>query len=385
MRWTLALVAALLLSGCASKGADPAAAGIPATDLAAGNVTQTMFPLLFAGGTREASIPISETFVASDACFFGFPDCVGNAERTYDLTPVVPADVPVEMAISLESPGDINVDFEFTDAQFIQVSEESNGGSESIDATVVRAATGTLTLVLTFQFPRPDSAQGFAVAGTVHTVTRSDVVPPLLPVAVQLGPGDVVNATGDGLEQFVAFAPNGQTLRAVQYPFSLQVPEDGPSGTWFLVADADEAVRMTGPNQTLSARLLQYTETEPVPVAANQATTFTMDVAGHPFQAGVVLESVDSVNGFFGVAEVMGAHTVTLVTPDNVQVLQDGDSGSGCLPWCAFNPIGSFEWPYESAFLDEHLRPGTFTATVEMSTANNVQTYAWAVSIRQDA
>jgi hypothetical protein len=378
-----ALVATLVVAGCASKGPEPApVVGTPATELAAGNVTQTMFPLAFAGGTREAEMPISESFAATDACFFGFPDCLGAAERSYDLTSVVPAEVPVEMSIEISSQANLDIDFDLTDAQFIQLSEVENGGSTRIDATLVRAETGTVGLVITFSFPGPDSAQGLTVEGTVHTVTRADVVPSFLPVAIHLEPGDVVNATGDGLDHFVAFPPSGAPLRAVQYPFSLEVPADAPAGTWVLIGDADEALRLLGPNRTLAARLLAFVATTPVDVQPNQDTSFSMDIPGFPLHAGIAFQSKAVADSFFAGVTVLGNHQVSLLSPDRVDVLQG--SSMTCSPFCDVSFIGGIDdFGYSSAFLDEHLKAGSYEATVTMETSNDVQAYGFALYIDQ--
>lgn len=380
MRWTVAVVAALLLAGCSSKGTPEAQIGIPATDLAPGNVTRTVFPLQFAGGTREASLPISETFSAGDACIIDFPDCVGGAaERSIDLTSIVPAEVPVEMSIEVSADANVDLDFEMADTQFIRLSQDGNGDTTRIDATLVRSAAGTITLVITYEFPGFGSAQGFVLEGLVHTVTRADVVPSFLPVAVELGPGDVVNATGDGLEHFVAIPPQGLPLRAVQYPFSLTVPDDGARGTWFLIGDADEAIRMTGPNRTLTARLLEFTATAPVDLAPNQGTSFPMEVAGQPLAVGVEIESKPTPAGFFSGASFLGNHQVSMRTPGQVEVL---GTQATCTPWCDFSILGGLTQGFHSAFLSEHLVPGTYEATVTLETANDLQAYAWAISVK---
>lgn len=391
MRWSVALVAALVLAGCASKDGAPApTVGIAATDLEAGNLTQTMFPLAFEGGTREAELSISETFAVNDACFFGFPDCLGASVRTYDLTPIIPAEVPVEMSIQMDSQADLDVDFELEDAQFIQTSDDADGGGgggggggdERFDALLVRTESGTVTMTLRYGFPGPDSAQGVTVTGVAHTVTRSDVVPSFLPVAIRLEPGDVVNATGDGLEHFVAFPPSGEPLRALQYPFSLEVPEDGPAGTWVLIGDADEALRLVGPNRTLSARLLESVETTPVDVVPNQATSFTMDVPGFPLHAGVGFQSKRVADSFFGGLTLVGNHEVALVSPEQVDVL-DGAMMTCSPAFCDMSFIGGIddEYAFSSGFLNEYLVPGSYEATVTMEASNDVQAYAFALYV----
>ncbi|MFA5944784.1 MAG: hypothetical protein WC876_10000 [Candidatus Thermoplasmatota archaeon] len=381
MRWSVLLVAAVLFSGCSAKETPAPEIGIPATDLAAGNVTQTIFPLAFAGGTREADLQFEESFGPTDGCTFGFPECPATSQRVLDLVAAVPAEAPVELTIKTDQDSNVNLELLTTDTTILQMSDEGTGSGTTMSLLLVRAPSGTISLQLTMLSGiDPDGA---TVVVAVHSVTRADVVPSLLPVAIELGPGDVVNATGDGLEHFVAFPPSGPALRAVQYPFSLRVPEDGAKGTYVLIGDADEALRLTGPNRTLSARLLDYAETTAVDIPANQATSFTMDVVGRPLRVGVVLETKDDVAGFFGAMDILGPHTPTLVSPDNVQVLQDNQESASCVPWCSFTLIGGFSRGYVSADLDEHLMAGTFTATVDMGTANGITAYAWSLSIRE--
>ncbi|MHB1262484.1 MAG: hypothetical protein ACYC2H_12295 [Thermoplasmatota archaeon] len=377
MRWTVAVVAALLLAGCSSKDEPEAQIGIPATDLAAGNITQTVFPLQFAGGTREADLLFSETFAPTDGCTFGFPECPAASQRQLDLVPAIPADAPVELIIQSNEDQSIDLQLMVTETTILRMSEDSDNGASSISALLVRAAAGTVTLHVTFGgFVNPDPVN---LEIRVHSVTRSDVVPSFLPVAIELGPGDIVNATGDGLEHFVAIPPTGLPLRAVQFPFSLQVPEDGARGTWFLIGDADEAIRMTGPNRTLSARLLEFTTTEPVDLMPNQATSFTMDVVGQPLAVGLEIESKPSAAGFFSGASLLGNYEVSMRTPGQVEVL---GTQATCTPWCDFALLRSLTEGFQSAFLSEHLLPGVYEATVTLETANDLQAYAWAISIK---
>lgn len=377
MRWSVAVVAALLLAGCSSKGAPEAQIGIPATDLAAGNITQTVFPLHFAGGTREADLVFTESFGPADGCTFEFPECPATSQREFDLVPAIPAEAPVELSITSDVDSSIDLELETTDTTILQMSEQGGQGNGRIDALLVRGKAGTVALRLTLQ--SAVSPDGAAVEIRIHTVTRAEVVPSFLPVAIELGPGDVVNATGDGLEHFVAIPPTGAPLRAVQFPFSLTVPEDGARGTWFLIGDADEAIRMTGPNRTLSARLLEFTHTTPVDLAANQATTFTMDVPGQPLQVGLEIESKPSAAGFFSGVSLLGNYQVSMRSPNQVEVLGTQET---CTPACDFSMLRSMTASFESTLLGEHLVPGSYEATVTLETAHDLQAYGWAISIK---
>lgn len=384
----LVLAAVLLaaLAGCSSKpdGAGPAAADAAAATQtsgaaasAAGN--RTLFVLQFAGGAREAEIPVSETFAASDVC----PFITSCPTRAIDLTPIVPPDLPVELTIALTADTNFNAYVQAGEGvTFVQYSSENNGNQASIDILAVRGADGTLQLVLQQFFPSFQSTSGQGtVSGTAHSAVRATVVPAYVPVTVELQPGDVVNATGD-IEQLVAYPPgsSGAALRDLTYPFSLAVPADGPGGTYTLIVAADEAVRLTGPNRTLVAHRLSYTATDPVDVPAGQETTWEMPVSGLPVLAGVALTTKETVPDCCSVAAYPGTHDVGLVAPGNVPVLT---SHQDCVPLvdCPFTVIGGYTFSYRSDLLDEHLLPGTYTASVASDHANNIQAYSWALTV----
>ena len=386
MRRSVALVAtlvtALVLSGCSSADDAPTeAVGIAATDLTANSLNQTMFPLRFAGGTREADLLFTETFGQTDGCLIEFPACPAASQRALDLTPAVPAEAPVELTIKTDQDSSVDLELMASDTTILKMSEEGTASGTSLNVLLVRAPSGTLSLQLTLA--SSINPNGATVVVSVHTVSRADVVPAFLPVAIELGPGDVVNATGDGLEHFVAFPPSGEPIRSLQYPFSLTVPAEGAKGTYYLLASADEAVKLLGPNRTLSARLLDFVQTEPVDLAPNQATTFTMDVAGFPLHAGVGFRSKAlAPDMFLHGLTLMGNHQVKLVSPDKVDVL-GGAAVANCNPMCEVAFLGSMDGiGYSSGFLNEHLKAGTYEATVTMETSNDVQAYAFALSIR---
>ena len=382
MRWTLGVVALLFLAGCASdppavSEADLTAAADPAQAPDAGNTT--LLPLRFAGGDREASMPIEFTFAPTENCILGFTEC---PFQRVDLTPLIPVDAPVELSVTLDSNTNTQGGVSGNDAvSFVMYSQERDQGQVRIHALLVRSADGVVELALGPIFPSADQMQsGGRVTGTAHTIARADVVPAYVPVAVQLGPGDVVEARGGGLEQLVVFPPSGDAIRITTAPFQVELPADAPAGQYFLFAEADEAVRMAGPNATLVAHRLVYLEGDPVDVPMAQPTTWPLEIPGFPLIVGIEIESKRNVPDCCGVASYMGPRHVKMTTPANVDVLvEDVD----CLPLmgCPLNPIGTSSNGYNTEFLDEHLVPGTYTASVLIDQANNMQAYAWAVYI----
>ncbi|MEA3137237.1 MAG: hypothetical protein QOJ26_334 [Thermoplasmata archaeon] len=384
----MACLAVLLLAGlagCSSKpeaAADDSLAVPEGGSMLAAAVNETNVRMTFAGADREAELPVDESFQAADSCIIGFPDCPAGSLRSIDLTSIVPALAPVELSISLTTNGGLNA-YVGIDEQtsMLQYSQERNAGTIRIDVLLVRGLDGVVTLELTNTgFSLDAATAGASVTGLVHTISRAAVVPAYLPISVQLGPGDVVNATGDGLEQLVAYPPTGPAIRLTQYPFELRIAKDAPEGDYYLIAMADEAVRLTGPNRTLTAHRLVYTQTDAVNVPMGQAVSWDMPLEGFPVRAGMRIVGKEDVPGCCGAAHYMGPRHIRLTSPDSVDVLaEDVD----CLPimGCQFSLIGNVGMSYMSGYLDEHLVKGTYTASLTVDQANNLQAYSWATVI----
>jgi hypothetical protein len=390
MRWlALGLLGLILVSGCSSPekatANDATPLGQP-TAADAPNAT-VLAPLRFAGETAEASLPIEDSFAAQDGCTFGISSCPPTSQHTYDLTPLVPANVPVELSAAITADASYNMWLENKDAQSLLFSQKYNQGTTTIDTTLVRAAAGTVMLVVQFyNFDLANPQPSVAFKGAVHSVSRNDVVPVDLPVAVQLQPGDHLNATADGLVQLVAYPPHGAPLRVVTGPYNITIPADAPSGTYIVLASAEEAVHLSGPaGASLQARLLDFTVSDPVDVASNADTSWDMAVPGQPLMVGVQMMSKGSFGqGSSSILPLVGSHKASLQAPGNVEVLTDSSADCG-VTWCQFVILGQTGWGYASPFIDEHLSPGSYHATVSMKTSNNMQAYSWAMSVRATA
>lgn len=393
MRWlALGVLALILVSGCSSPkkaatadGSAPSPLGQPLLPAHAGNST-ALTPLRFAGDTVEGSLAIQESFAVTDSCFIGVPDCPDAGRRSYDVTALVAPNVPVELSAEVKADANYVVWLETKDAQTLRYNEKYNLGTTHLDATLVRSAAGTVIFHL--QFYGPDFGnpqQAIPATGSIHTVSRNDVVPAYLPVAVQLKPGDRLNATADGLAQLVVMPPQGPALRVTTGPYNVTIPASAPAGMYIVMASAEEAIHLSGPaGASLQARLLDFAQTDPVDVASNADTSWDMAVSGQPILVGIELVSKASSPSTNSVAPMVGANKASLQAPGNVEVLTDASADCG-LTWCSFALFGQTGWGYSSDILDEHLTTGSYHATVSMKTSNNLQAYSWALSVRPTA
>ncbi|HUR25944.1 MAG TPA: hypothetical protein VM327_08040 [Candidatus Thermoplasmatota archaeon] len=383
MRWLPATLAILVaVSGCSSPGPKDTPSAVMPDDVAMDAQTDlngTAHRMVFAGGDQEASLSFELTFGPTDPCLFAASLCSHGLQEV-DLTPAVPAEVPVGLTVELTGPGNYDLSLVSNEATVVRYEEDYSSGTWTIDAILVRGSSGTLTLTVQYVLPSVESAQGVTLAGRAHSSARGDVVPAYIPVAVELRPGDVINATGDGLTQFVVFPPEGAPLRAVAFPFGLRVPDTYPAGTYFVVADADEAIRMTGPDRPLSARAITYTRTEPLDVVPGQETTWEMAVPGHPLNAGVVLESKPT-SGDLSLASFPGNFKARLTSPENVDVIAVDQP---CTPAvdCGIVLAGHNGYSSPGTYLDEHLVPGTYLASMTMENGHDMRAYSWAISVQ---
>lgn len=380
--------ALLLMAGCSSKPSAPAAAAPQPAGGGDGGAPQpgndTLYLLQFAGGYREAELPVAVTFAQTDTCLFlGRSVC---PEKSVDLTPIVPPGVPVELSVTLAVNSNFNAYITGDDAvSIVQYSSDYGSGTISIDVLLIRGGEGAVALTVQPVFPSADgAAAGPSATGTAHSVVRASVVPAYVPVAVELNPGETVNATGDGLEQLVAYPPGGgPPVRDLTAPFGFQVPASGPAGTYILFATADEAVRLMGPgpNRTLSAHRLVYLQTDPVDLVSGQEATWDMAIPGLPVEAGVVLESKDTVPDCCSAGSFVGSRAVSLTAPGNVQVIMD-HYDCMLVVACSMTLLGNTSEWYGAPFLDEHLVPGTYTASVKADQTNASQAFSWALYIQ---
>ena len=381
----LAVLAAatLLLSGCASPK-PPSAADLAGEETkgptgdAVGSDTLPLMAMRFAGGGHEADLPLELAWAAGEACPLTDSLCP-QALRRVDLTPILAAEVPVELSLTLTGDGNYDLWLETEGATLLQLVEDYDAGTYRLDASLVRASSGTVGLAVHYYLPSVLSAAGAILVGGAHAVSRDEVVPPFVPVAIELGPGDVVYASGAGISQFVLFDPDGEPLRSVQEPFELRIPDDYPAGTYVAIADAEEAVRLLGPDRTLSARQLVFDQTAPVDLAPGAPSSWSMPVPGHALVLGVVVGSKPTVDGS-AVAAFPGNFDVKLTSPANVDVVAERQE---CLVFvsCGMALLGYFTFGYSTDLLDEHLVPGQYAVSVTTDGGRDMQAWSWALYV----
>jgi hypothetical protein len=376
----LAVAFAVLLSGCS---ADPAPAAAPAgpvgEPLSSGdaplNATQDL--LLFETASQEQGLAQDGVFAVGDSCmpFGGAVPCSG--ERVFDLTPIVPADVPVQVSVAVDDdagPGVfIDVYLRFEQAAATTYLESEDDGA--LVAVVVMQAGGRVEAVVTQFFPSllPPAEVNFHLEA--RTVVRPDVVPSFVPVAVDLEPGQTLLAAGDDLEDLVVIPPGGTALHHLG-PYVYNATS---SGRHVVIASGQGDTRLYGPpGTTLQALLVQLHQGEPHPVPSGEEVAWSFTLEGIPLYVGLLVETADQAQGF-AVAPFHGNHELTM-THAGFDVLQASETG--CAVSCGFSLVGSGTTDHAvSDYLDEHIGPGAYEVTARFETANGMQLREFAAYV----
>lgn len=371
-RLLAALLLASLLAGCAGQDAatDPASPEA-LTGAAAVLETAEPQPLRFASGDYEGDLSGSETFSATDRCIV---DCSGAAVRTIDLTPIVPADAPVELVVDLDGP--VYGYLETTDTGIVR-QEQSSGTTFSLSALLSRAASGTVLLHFyktgLVSLPPGD----VAVSWTAHSAVRAGVLVPYIPASLPLQPGDRLNLTGFGVEEAVLIAPDGGITRVTEAPFELTA--NGTAGQYILLMGGDEASEVLGPDVPMTARRLEHVAEDVHALNGNGDTMWAFTPPGIPLLVGISIRSADSpVDPFGGGMRDLSAFTTgwsfAVTGPGNVEVLREDESF--CQPLCG----GGFQYATSTDYLQEQVRPGEYQYRVTYA-GNGGAAYGFALVI----
>ena len=369
-----ALVAALVLSGCASNDpptADSLVDGQPGVPGTGTTVVDEPVRLRFASGDYEGMAAGEASWGPADVCF---PTCPASALKTFDLTAIIPADAPVELTVTID--GTAFGTLEGTDASVLQQDsgDEDDGTGENdfsnvLSALVVRAESGTVTLTLrSFSFP-PDP-QGNSATWEARSAIRADVLVPFVPALLTLSPGQQLNLTSPNVEEAILIAPDGRVERVQSAPFVVTANATGPHVLLMLGEDVSQVL---GPNGTvLRAKRIAHQMGEPHALTTGQEATWSFDAPGIPVYAGIEISTVNNA-GFFGVGSTIQSYAATLTSPNNVVVLDESGDCSGPNGGCGgFSLIGGFSMGFGTDFLDEYLVPGSYTAAVTVQ-GNNLQ------------
>ncbi|MEK6975612.1 MAG: hypothetical protein AABY18_04630 [Candidatus Thermoplasmatota archaeon] len=275
MRGPLLLALSLVLaSGCAN---DPATAPQPDAGQAAlpyeaaGN--STLPALAFLAGEFNQTLVYEDSFTVPDTCLQD--DCRQVAE--FDLTPQVPADAPVELALSLEGTTCLDAWVSIEDGGSVRDVGADNTG---LAAHVVRGDTGTVTL-----YVRNCSLLSGELGATsapfraeVRTAVRPTVLPTRVPVSVQLAAGDRLLSMGEDVEELVVYAPGQQPVR-IEKPFEFTA---GTAGTHVVVALGQGEAMLHGPGIPMTALPILTTTGTPRALQSGQDLSWDVEVPGIP-------------------------------------------------------------------------------------------------------
>lgn len=374
------LAFAVLLAGC--SGGDPGPSDAPAptgaapgASAAAPNATRE--PLAFSAAAQEHALTQDGAFAMSDSClpFGDVVPCTG--ERVYDLTPILAADVPVQVSLAIEydaGPGaSVHAYLRFDRAAATTYLETEDDGE--LVAVVVMQSGGRVEAVVQMFFPSlvPPADVNFNLEA--RTVVRPDVVPSFLPVAVPLRPGESLLAVGDGLEDFVVIPPGGTAIHHLgPYEYNATSP-----GQHIVIVSGQGDTRLHGPpGTTMKALLVQAYEGEPHAVTGGQDLTWGFTIDGVPLYVGLLLETVDQANGF--AAAVFHGNYEMTVTHAGFDVLKAAETG--CVVSCGFSLVGSGTMGHhESDFLEERLGSGAYEVRARFETANGIQVREFAAYV----
>jgi hypothetical protein len=136
-----------------------------------------------------------------------------------------------------------------------------------------------------------------------------------------------------------------------------------------------------GPNRTLTAHRLAFAQTDPQDIVVGTELTWPMALEGYPLHVGLTVQSKDTVQGSAFMAYAGNFHA-TVKAPGNVQVMLYDQTCTLVFLECGFALLGQQSFSGASELLDEHLLPGTYTASVTMDGGRDMQAYSWAVTIQ---
>lgn len=354
--WKPALiVVALLVAGCADE-TPTAAPDAPSGAPAAAPFLAKQAPMQFASGAFEDNMTGEATYSITDQAILG----VNDGEVIFDLTPIIPAEAPVEMTITL----DANANLEFIEAT---ATGDTSFGTD-FAFIVVRAPAGQVLLHVYnpggFFPPNPAPTATF----NARAVVRPDAVNPGIPVIVKLGGSDVVNVTGEDIDQVLVLDPQGTVQRIEAAPF--MVAANGTAGDYTLLVMGEQPVQLLGPDTTLRAKRLVVLEEAPHALTSGAETTWSVAIEGRPLAAVLVLEEVPTTP-FFGVATAITAYDVEVLAPDQTPVIAQDNA---CQPACGMSLLGGLSIWLASEELDPALTAGSYQVSVTY-TGNNLQAY----------
>lgn len=361
-----------MLAGCSAPQAAVAPGESPSIPASGGSIPTGGAPhaqgnqtLSFPGSFAYANLTFDDHWDAASYC------TLGCAPHAIDLAAQVPVGTPVQLSITSTANTGHSVWLGGSHLTITRYEGTQTSKLSVLAITLIRTAPGDLSLETQDYGPRdPDPAPLADGGSTIHLevhilVTPSDI-PAGIPIAVQLRGGDTLDARGPGVRMLSLVSPQGKVLRSKTGAITLAA--DAPAGRYTAVATANRSVVLRGPAQTLAARSYDYQAYEPHDYTAGQPLTFKQTVDTLPVVVGVILACKEQA-GTSCVGGMMGSGTLDLKAPDGVSVLSMSQT---CPAWCSITLAGAFSYYYSSQFLDEHLSPGDYEATLDLKLQNGM-------------
>lgn len=379
MRVILALVlAAAFLAGCTAEPApatdpeavpsNPASAEAVAQAFGAGSASQ-LPALRFTAGDYNSTAVYTGDFPNPNTCILDYCD---EQTLTFDLTPQVPADAPVDITATIESDTCLNSRVRIDDGDSTREISSNNFDDAEIGLRIVRSPAGVVSLILwhCLTIENDPSATSIPVSAEVRTAVRPTVLPTYVPVALELKPGDRLMAMGSDLDDFIVVPPGGAPVHLLG-PFEFNVSADGPAGTYVAVARGAGEAMLHGTPADMQALPLRWASGEPRPLPNGQELTWDFEVPGVPLWVYIHLET-HYEQGTTTSASALGDHEV-IVTQQGAEVLRADQS---CTIPCGLSlPTGYQYWNYWSGYLPESFSSGPMTATITNTLAQGFDVY----------
>lgn len=377
--WIL-LFALALLAGCTET---PAATDAPVPETAATPAPGGAKAFLeLANGTALPAIGFDAGDYNSTVTFTGdFPnpntctvqDCPEQT-LSFDLTPLVPAQAPVDLTVSFDGDPCIDARLHVEDGETVRDIGDQDSLDSDLALRLVRSPAGTVTLVLrNCSLLAGDlGATSNTVTAEVRTVVRSEVLPMFSPVSLTMAPGDRIQAMGNDLEDLVIVPPGLNPIHLLG-DFDFTVAAGMPSGRYVVVALGQGEAMLHGTVGPMRALVVHIALGEPADVVSGQPLSFEVPTQGVPLYAGLVLRSKPLAEGI-AVMSFMGDHEVTFAL-DGTEISRAGESG--CAVSCGMAVLGSNSWSYNTGYLPETLKPGTLQVTLTNAAANSFQAHTY--------
>jgi len=341
-RWAMLAILAMALSGCSGSGGGKGATGTDGPGTAVdedGNPVSAMVTL-----TNGLAAPLHRTIWANgtvafqDTCNTGA--CVLGTDRAFHVTQVeVPRDIPVRLGVELDynpNQGGVGGGFQAwvqADGTFFRYAYDGQPGSIRIDTTLL--PTSNAEVYMAAFGPGGDMPE---TEYTLRIQVDADpqIVPPAVPVAVELGPGDNLTVGSDSTSAFALYGPD-DTYHG-RYEKGLQLPADAMEGEYVvLIAPGSPAgtIATDSGTRNMTTMGLRFVGGEQGTLPPNGAYDADFEVTGYPLAVGVSAGVTPGATGFYSFAST--GLSMSLSGPNGVSL----DSGVMCQICFTFGGFGA--------------------------------------------